>query len=107
MTQRVNAILKNHSGRIVKQAGISEMLIKANRKTELETELKSLEKHVLNAYEEAKEINRDWLKGAIKKLLQPTKNRKETNYYWLTSLLFKRKKTRVTQNINLGKSTYQ
>lgn len=46
---------------------------KANRKTELETELKSLEKHVLIAYEEAKEINRDWLKGAIKSYYNPPK----------------------------------
>lgn len=46
---------------------------KANRKTELETELKSLEKHVLSAYEEAKEINRDWLKSAIKSYYNPPK----------------------------------
>lgn len=46
---------------------------KANRKTELETELKSLEKHVLIAYEEAKEINRDWLKSAIKSYYNPPK----------------------------------
>jgi integrase len=46
---------------------------KANRKTELEAELKSLEKHVLSAYEEAKEINRDWLKGAIKSYYNPPK----------------------------------
>ena len=46
---------------------------KANRKTELETELKSLEKHVLSVYEETKEINRDWLKGAIKSYYNPPK----------------------------------
>lgn len=46
---------------------------KVNLQFELETELKSLEKHVLTAYEGAKEISRDWLKVAIKSYYNPPK----------------------------------
>lgn len=38
---------------------------------QLDAELKSLEKHVLTAYEGAKELSRDWLKSAIKSYYNP------------------------------------
>ena len=44
---------------------------KVNKLHDLKAELKSLEKHVLSAYESAKDVNRDWLKDAIKSYYNP------------------------------------